>query len=140
MSKGFAFCLFQHKSSADYAIRVLDTVRLFNRPIRVNRRRQNENPNCKVFVGGLSYDCREAEEMYDLFSVFGSIDQIIMPKECTPLPVELPLSRAGVSVACRISIRWRSGLGRTTDRTNFGHKSKLNVGSAVGSPVRRLCA
>jgi RNA recognition motif-containing protein len=124
--EGFAFCLFEHKSSADYAIRVLDTVRLFNRPIRVNRQ-QSENPSCKVFVGGLSYDCRE-EELHDLFSVFGSIDQIIMPKECMPLPVELPLSRASASVACRKSVRWRSGLGRTTDRTKLRSQEQTQRG------------
>lgn len=99
-SKGFAFCVFQHKSSADYAIRVLDTVRLFNRSIRVNRRRQNENPNCKVFVGGLSYDCRE-EELHDLFAVFGSIDQIVLPKECESFPFE---ASAKQSVACPFSV------------------------------------
>ena len=78
--RGVAFCRYKQKGAADYALHVLNSARLFGKPIRVSRDRQGEDPERKIFVGNLPFHLLE-EDVFDLFCRFGAIDEVVLPRE-----------------------------------------------------------
>lgn len=81
LHQGFAFVEFVTEEDADYAIKVLNLIKLFGKPIRVNKAssdRKNadgaEAFAANLFVGNLHPDVDE-RVLYDTFSTFGKITQ-----------------------------------------------------------------
>jgi splicing factor 3B subunit 4 len=78
--KGFGFVEFRSESDVDYAIKTMNMVKLFGKPLRANRSGMGGSGGANspldvganLFVGGLSDEVDE-KLLYDTFSAFGAI-------------------------------------------------------------------
>lgn len=71
----YAFCEFRHEYDAEYAIKVMNQVKLFGKPIRINkssRDHDDEDVGANLFVGNLDRDIDE-QYLYNMFSAFGHV-------------------------------------------------------------------
>jgi len=76
----YGFVEFATELDAEYAIKVMNMVKLFGKPIRVNSSINNQQTNdvgANLFVGNLDPDVDE-KILYDTFSIFGIL--IAAPK------------------------------------------------------------
>ena len=74
-NNGFAFVELRTSEDADYAIKILHMIKLFNKPIKVNRATQDkrvQEVGANIFVGNLSEDINE-KTLKDIFSSFGVV-------------------------------------------------------------------
>lgn len=77
---GFGFVEFKSEEDADYAIKIMNMIRLFGRPIKVNKAAQSNKSldvGANLFIGNLDPEVDE-KLLYDTFSAFGLI--IATPK------------------------------------------------------------
>lgn len=75
LHQGYGFVEFRSEEDADYAIKVLNMIKLFGKPIRVNKASQDKKSldvGANLFVGNLDPDVDE-KLLYDTFSAFGGI-------------------------------------------------------------------
>lgn len=75
--QGFGFVEFITEVDADYAIRIMNLVKLYGKPIRVNKAsadKTNVDIGATLFIGNLSLEVDE-KLLYDTFLVFGNISQ-----------------------------------------------------------------
>jgi splicing factor 3B subunit 4 len=81
--QGFGFVEFISEEDAEYAARIMNQVRLFGKPIRVNKASADKQKTVEVgaelFVGNLDSMVDE-KTLYDTFSTFGNL--ISAPKVC----------------------------------------------------------
>ena len=57
-SRGYGFVEFKAEEDADYSIKILHMIKLFNKPIKVNKASQDKRTQevgAKIFVGNLSH-------------------------------------------------------------------------------------
>ena len=69
------FVEFKHEEDADYCVRILNMVKLFQKPIRVNKSAQdkkNQEVGANLFIGNLDTSVDE-KTLYDTFASFGVI-------------------------------------------------------------------
>lgn len=88
--QGYGFVEFMTEEDAEYAIKIMNMIKLYGRPIRVNKatsEKRNLDIGATLFVGNLSPSVDE-KLLYDTLSVFGLIIQ-------TPNIVRVP--HTGVS-------------------------------------------
>ena len=73
---GYRFVEFISEEDAEYAARVMNQVRLFGKPIRVNKasadKQKNVGVGADLFIGNLDPMVTE-QTLYDTFSRFGSL-------------------------------------------------------------------
>jgi splicing factor 3B subunit 4 len=72
---GFGFVEFRTEEDADYAIKIMNMIRLYGRPIKVNKASQsnrNLDVGANLFIGNLDPEVDE-KLLYDTFSAFGFI-------------------------------------------------------------------
>jgi splicing factor 3B subunit 4 len=75
--QGYGFVEFRSEEDADYALKVMNMVKLFGKPLRVNKASQDKKTlevGANLFVGGLDVDVDE-KLLYDTFSAFGTITE-----------------------------------------------------------------
>ncbi|KAI7861704.1 hypothetical protein BDF14DRAFT_1865313 [Spinellus fusiger] len=75
--QGYGFCEFLTEEDADYAIKIMNQIRLYGKPIRVNKAtsdKKNLDVGATLFIGNLDPDVDE-KLLYDTFSAFGVIVQ-----------------------------------------------------------------
>ncbi|ORZ00690.1 hypothetical protein BCR43DRAFT_452798 [Syncephalastrum racemosum] len=75
--QGYGFCEFMTEEDADYAIKIMNQIRLYGKPIRVNKAtsdKKNLDVGATLFIGNLDPDVDE-KLLYDTFSAFGVIVQ-----------------------------------------------------------------
>ena len=75
--QGYGFVEFISEEDADYAIRILNMIKLFGKPVRVNKasaHQKNLDVGANVFIGNLDPEVDE-KLLYDTFSAFGVILQ-----------------------------------------------------------------
>ncbi|KAJ4959004.1 hypothetical protein NE237_026115 [Protea cynaroides] len=75
LHQGYGFVEFRSEEDADYAIKVLNMIKLYGKPIRVNKASQDKKSldvGANLFVGNLDPDVDE-KLLYDTFSAFGLI-------------------------------------------------------------------
>lgn len=75
--QGYGFVEFRSEEDADYAIKVMNMVKLFGKPIRVNKASQDKKTldvGANLFIGNLDPEVDE-KLLYDTFSAFGGITQ-----------------------------------------------------------------
>ncbi|GAB5590635.1 Spliceosome-associated protein 49 [Umbelopsis nana] len=75
--QGYGFCEFMSEEDADYAIRIMNQIKLYGKPIRVNKAtsdKKNLDVGATLFIGNLDPDVDE-KMLYDVFSAFGVIVQ-----------------------------------------------------------------
>eukprot|EP01038_Epipyxis_sp_PR26KG_P010782 gene10782-14478_t len=74
---GYGFVEYRSEDDADYAIKVLNMVKLYQKPIKVNKSSLDKKTNevgANLFIGNLDPDVDE-KLLYDTFSAFGGIIQ-----------------------------------------------------------------
>lgn len=78
MHAGYAFCEFVDSDTADYAVRIINMLKLYGKPLRVNKAAvdQKDQPeqgfSANLFIGNLDPDTDE-KTLYDTFSRFGAV-------------------------------------------------------------------
>ena len=89
LNQSFAFVEFLSEEDADYAIRVMNMIRLFGKPIRVNKASSDRKAtdgseafSANLFIGNLHPDVDE-KTLYDTFSAFGMIVQTPKVRACS---------------------------------------------------------
>ncbi|KAI3647271.1 hypothetical protein MP228_007492 [Amoeboaphelidium protococcarum] len=73
--QGFGFVEFYQERDAEYAVKIMNLVRVWGKPIRVNKAtsdKKNLDVGANLFVGNLSHEVDESV-LYDTFSSFGKI-------------------------------------------------------------------
>eukprot|EP01012_Entosiphon_sulcatum_P049840 TRINITY_DN68558_c0_g1_i1.p1 TRINITY_DN68558_c0_g1~~TRINITY_DN68558_c0_g1_i1.p1 ORF type:complete len:335 (+),score=47.55 TRINITY_DN68558_c0_g1_i1:27-1007(+) len=74
--QGFAFVEFKGEEDADYGLKIMNMIKLFGKPIRVNKASQDKNKimdvGANLFIGNLDPDVDE-KMLHDTFSAFGTI-------------------------------------------------------------------
>ncbi|CAD5215635.1 unnamed protein product [Bursaphelenchus xylophilus] len=76
--QGFGFVEFMGEEDADYAIKIMNMIKLFGKPIKVNKASANEKNidiGANLFVGNLDPEVDE-KLLFDTFSAFGMILQV----------------------------------------------------------------
>ncbi|XP_008787309.2 splicing factor 3B subunit 4-like [Phoenix dactylifera] len=75
LHQGYGFVEFRSEEDADYAIKILNMIKLYGKPIRVNKASQDKKSldvGANLFIGNLDPDVDE-KLLYDTFSAFGVI-------------------------------------------------------------------
>ncbi|KAI8921972.1 hypothetical protein DFJ77DRAFT_425210 [Powellomyces hirtus] len=75
--QGYGFVEYMTEEDADYAIKIMNMIKLFGKPIRVNKAtsdKKNLDVGASLFIGNLDPDVEE-KLLYDTFSAFGVIVQ-----------------------------------------------------------------
>ncbi|KAL5702641.1 Splicing factor 3B subunit 4 [Ranunculus cassubicifolius] len=74
LNQGYGFVEFRHEEDVDTAIKALNMIKLFGKPIRVNRvtiqEKKSLDVGANLFIGNLDPDVEE-KVLYDIFSAFG---------------------------------------------------------------------
>jgi splicing factor 3B subunit 4 len=76
--QGFGFIEFMAEEDADYAIKIMNMIKLFGKPIKVNKASANEKSidvGANLFVGNLDAEVDE-KLLFDTFSAFGMVLQV----------------------------------------------------------------
>lgn len=74
---GYGFVEFRTEEDADYAMKVMNMVKVFGKPIKVNKASQDKKANdvgANIFIGNLDPEVDE-KQLYDTFVAFGPILQ-----------------------------------------------------------------
>lgn len=74
---GYGFVEYRSEDDADYAIKVMNMIKLYSKPIKVNKTSPDKKVSeigANVFIGNLDPDVDE-KLLYDTFSAFGGISQ-----------------------------------------------------------------
>ncbi|KAI8915098.1 hypothetical protein BC831DRAFT_487650 [Entophlyctis helioformis] len=75
MAQGYGFVEFMTEEDADYAIKIMNMIKLYGKPLRVNKAtsdKQTLDVGATLFVGNLDLAVDE-KVLYDTFSAFGTI-------------------------------------------------------------------
>ncbi|KAI8500465.1 Splicing factor 3B subunit 4 [Branchiostoma belcheri] len=75
--QGYGFVEFMSEEDADYAIKIMNMIKLYGKPIRVNKasaHNKNLDVGANIFIGNLDPEIDE-KLLYDTFSAFGVILQ-----------------------------------------------------------------
>ncbi|CAM9324725.1 unnamed protein product [Chrysoparadoxa australica] len=75
--QGYGFVEFRSEEDAEYAIKIMNMVKLFGKPLRVNKASQDRKATdcgANLFLGSLDPDVDE-KLLYDTFSAFGFVSQ-----------------------------------------------------------------
>ncbi|KAI1301836.1 Splicing factor 3B subunit 4 [Halotydeus destructor] len=77
LHQGYGFVEFISEEDADYAIKIMNMIKLYGKPIRVNKasaHQKNLDVGANIFIGNLDPEVDE-KLLYDTFSAFGVILQ-----------------------------------------------------------------
>lgn len=81
--QGYGFVEFISEEDADYAAKVMNQVRMFGKPVRVNKasadKQKTVDVGAELFVGNLD-GLVDEKTLYDTFSRFGNL--VTPPKVC----------------------------------------------------------
>ena len=81
--QGYGFCEFQTEEDADYAVKVMNDIKLFGRPIRVNKASADKkaviNVGADLHLSGLDPSIDE-RQLLNIFSTFGPL--MAPPRVC----------------------------------------------------------
>jgi len=73
--QSFAFVEYHTEEDADYAVRVLNMIKLYGKPLRVNKAsndKKGDDVGANLFIGNLADELDE-KLLYDTFSAFGVV-------------------------------------------------------------------
>jgi splicing factor 3B subunit 4 len=74
---GYGFVEYRTEEDADYAVKIMNMIKMYGKPIKVNKASQNKrfiDVGANLFIGNLDPDVDE-KLLYDTFSAFGGISQ-----------------------------------------------------------------
>ena len=75
LDQGYGFVEFRSEEDADYAIKIMHMIKLYGKPIKVNKASQDKRTQevgANLFIGNLDPEVDE-KMLYDTFSSFGMI-------------------------------------------------------------------
>mmetsp|Transcript_24436 Transcript_24436/g.35910 ORF Transcript_24436/g.35910 Transcript_24436/m.35910 type:complete len:306 (-) Transcript_24436:231-1148(-) len=75
--QGYGFVEFRSEEDADYAMKVMNMIKVYGKPIKVNKASQDKKlteVGANIFIGNLDPDVDE-KLLYDTFSAFGGVTQ-----------------------------------------------------------------
>lgn len=75
--QGYGFVEFTSEADAEYAMKVMNLVKVYGKPLRANKasaHQKNQDIGANIFIGNLDPEVDE-KVLYDLFSAFGTILQ-----------------------------------------------------------------
>lgn len=90
--QGFGFCEFLAEDDAEYACKIMNQIKLYGKPIRVNKASYDKKTldvGANLFIGTLD-EMVDENALYDTFSTFGAIAE--QPKVCIELCAVLIVS------------------------------------------------
>ena len=93
--QGFGFCEFLSEDDAEYAVKIMNQIKLYGKPIRVNKAsydKKQMDVGANLFIGSLDLAVDE-NALFDTFTTFGSIAE--HPKVRLYLLTILPVLCAG---------------------------------------------
>ena len=73
--QGFGFCEFIAEQDAEYAVKIMNQIKLYGKPIRVNKASYDKKQldvGANLFIGSLDDEVDE-NALFDTFSTFGTI-------------------------------------------------------------------
>jgi RNA recognition motif-containing protein len=73
--QGFGFCEFMSEQDAEYAVKIMNQIKLYGKPIRVNKASYDKKQldvGANLFIGNLDENVDE-NALYDTFATFGAI-------------------------------------------------------------------
>ena len=74
--QGFGFCEFLAEDDAEYAVKIMNQIKLYGKPIRVNKASYDTKKpvdiGANLFIGSLD-EAADENALFDVFSTFGSI-------------------------------------------------------------------
>jgi splicing factor 3B subunit 4 len=73
--QGFGFAEFLSEDDSDYAVKIMNQIKLYGKPIRVNKAsydRKQVDVGANLFIGSVDESVDEAQ-LYETFSTFGHI-------------------------------------------------------------------
>lgn len=114
MHQGYGFVEFMGEEDADYAIKIMNMIKLYGKPIRVNKasaHQKNLDVGANIFIGNLDPEVDE-KLLYDTFSAFGVILQTpkvwtVIQIFCSMLPVsDLPVESVKGSMSEFILLKY----------------------------------
>ncbi|KRY78968.1 Splicing factor 3B subunit 4 [Trichinella pseudospiralis] len=73
--QGYGFVEFMGEEDADYAIKIMNMIKLYGKPIRASAHQKNLDIGANVFIGNLDPEVDE-KLLYDTFSAFGVLLQV----------------------------------------------------------------
>ncbi|KAJ2005284.1 Spliceosome-associated protein 49 [Coemansia thaxteri] len=78
-SQGYGFCEFQASEDAEYAVKTMNMIKLYGKPMRVNKSANDRQLDigAKLFIGNLDPDIDE-KLLFDTFAAFGPL--VLNPK------------------------------------------------------------
>jgi RNA recognition motif-containing protein len=92
--QGFGFCEFLSEEDADYAVKIMNQIKLYGKPIRVNKAsydtKKPVDVGANLFIGSLDEGVDE-NALFDTFSTFGSIAEHPKVRFLTCVIGRLPL-------------------------------------------------
>lgn len=97
--QGYGFVEFAGEIDADYAVKIMNMVKLYGKPLRANKASGNlkyQDVGANIFVGNLDPDVDE-KLLYDTFSAFGTILQ--SPKILRDQNTNIPRGYAFINYA-----------------------------------------
>ncbi|KAJ2664982.1 Spliceosome-associated protein 49 [Coemansia sp. RSA 1200] len=77
-TQGYGFCEFQSAEDADYAVKIMNMVKLFGKPMRINKSstdKRMQDVGAKLFIGNLDPQVDDEKLLHDTFGVFGQMAQ-----------------------------------------------------------------
>ena len=80
--QGFGFCEFLAEQDADYAVKILNQIKLYGKPIRASRASYDTKKvdiGANLFIGNLDENVDESQ-LYDTFQTFGNVSE--QPQVC----------------------------------------------------------
>jgi splicing factor 3B subunit 4 len=83
--QGFGFCEFMSEDDAEYAVKIMNQIKLWGKPIRVSKASYDKKQldvGANLFIGSLDESVDE-NQLYDTFSTFGTVGE--QPKVCSIL-------------------------------------------------------
>lgn len=149
--QGYGFVEFRTEDDSDYAIKIMNMMKLFGKPLRVNKSSQDKKKmdvGANLFIGGLAPEVDE-KLLYDTFSAFGTIVQppkvgqvhVCLPTCCSQTAHVPSLWLRGGRL-CRSCVTWKpavlgaSGLSTTTILSHQILPLSACMGRYVGEPLR----
>ncbi|KAK4683723.1 splicing factor 3B subunit 4, partial [Tremellales sp. Uapishka_1] len=75
--QGFGFCEFLSEADADYAVKIMNQIKLWGKPIRVNKASYDQKQldvGANLFIGGLESIVDE-NTLFDTFNTFGTVSE-----------------------------------------------------------------
>ena len=75
--QGFGFCEFLTEDDAEYAVKIMNQIKLYGKPIRVNKASYDKKQldiGANLFIGSLDEEADE-NALFDVFNTFGSISE-----------------------------------------------------------------